>query len=795
MTFTIFCYGDGVFIDRIFNAVAAITNHGDFRYALMLVVSYTSLYVLLAAMLQGRIYDFKWFFSVLLIYSLLLMPRATVSIEDRFQGGGWGGPAQVHVVANIPMGLAFLASATSKLGDWLCLMMETVFSLPNGLRYEDNGPLFGSALVSAMNSFSITNANTAESLESFWHDCVFYDLVLGFYSLQDLVAASNLENFFSLHAASNRGFNYLNPQGQSKFLTCTQAFSGYLDVDLANEIAVAKPQITALAQNDLSSKLIQSGAVSMPLAFQYITGLSMSSSTALTQAALINSFAQGFYNFANPAQGNTGIYAYVQARAEQQRTLDYGVLGKISEKALPVIRDIFSAFLVSIFPIVALFSMAASGGMVIAVYARSMLWLALWPAIYAILNFGMTFFTSIAAQKALTLCSAGGCSLAYTLSNSYGLQSVLNLYTSISGYLMTSIPMIAWLMVQQSGAMLSQLAARVIQSYSQPVTAASADAGQGDFNQAQVHYDNVEAWSHASAPRNSSGFNWSDDGGFTTMHGSRGDVLSQSLSSTAVSINALESIEHSYSLSRQEMAASSRTSENKILHDRAQAWSQLQQISAELRESHETNHSESASHQQSAVLSDNSIDKVFSAFSKDHGFSHDEHKSLSVDLAAGLNFYSLGAKSSVAKTWSEVAFDKQDFIRQFMHSDQFSHALNVESSILQSKADMISAASSQKDIRQVGNLLQKSLHEESALSNIVQKQQRVDDQLAKIHRLQATSVHDFENAFIAELEDSGIDWRQGLQDLSLAKNTELSRHVQAIADQLIDTMARANRSD
>ena len=48
MIFTVFCYGDGDFLFHIFNAVAAMVNHDDFHYALMVVVSYVSLYVLVA---------------------------------------------------------------------------------------------------------------------------------------------------------------------------------------------------------------------------------------------------------------------------------------------------------------------------------------------------------------------------------------------------------------------------------------------------------------------------------------------------------------------------------------------------------------------------------------------------------------------------------------------------------------------------------------------------------------------------------------------------------------------------
>jgi conjugal transfer mating pair stabilization protein TraG len=79
----------------------------------------------------------KWLFFLAIFQALLLVPKVTVTIVDRT------GNEPPRAVANVPIGLGAFAHAMSKVGDWLTGAFETVFSLPDDVRFRKNGTLFG----------------------------------------------------------------------------------------------------------------------------------------------------------------------------------------------------------------------------------------------------------------------------------------------------------------------------------------------------------------------------------------------------------------------------------------------------------------------------------------------------------------------------------------------------------------------------------------------------------------------------------------------------------------------------
>ena len=112
-----------------------------------------------------------------------MVPKADVIVTDRIDA------TQSGVVSNVPLGLAATAGTFSLVGDWLTRSYETVFSLPNDLRYHESGMLFGQYLVEASTRFEITDQRLAANLSELWQACVFYDILLGLYGWEDLFAA------------------------------------------------------------------------------------------------------------------------------------------------------------------------------------------------------------------------------------------------------------------------------------------------------------------------------------------------------------------------------------------------------------------------------------------------------------------------------------------------------------------------------------------------------------------------------------------------------------------------------
>ncbi len=77
---------------------------------------------------------------MLLVFSVLIVPRVTVGIVDKTGGSA------VKVVDNVPFGMAVLGSVTSTIGHTLTELFETAFqvipgagALPSELAYQKNG--------------------------------------------------------------------------------------------------------------------------------------------------------------------------------------------------------------------------------------------------------------------------------------------------------------------------------------------------------------------------------------------------------------------------------------------------------------------------------------------------------------------------------------------------------------------------------------------------------------------------------------------------------------------------------
>jgi conjugal transfer mating pair stabilization protein TraG len=83
----------------------------------------------------------KWAGMYVLVTSLILYPKATVSIEDRT-----GIDIKPRIVDHVPLSLAIFASLTSRIGIGFTEMVETVFHMPDDMTYNKTGMLMGSRL-------------------------------------------------------------------------------------------------------------------------------------------------------------------------------------------------------------------------------------------------------------------------------------------------------------------------------------------------------------------------------------------------------------------------------------------------------------------------------------------------------------------------------------------------------------------------------------------------------------------------------------------------------------------------
>lgn len=578
----IYSYGGGDFLRIVFNGVAQIFGHSNYAVAISTAALLGFLAVLASAAFMRERMNYAWIIGIMSLYMTAVVPKVTVVINDRVV------PENTAAVDNIPFGIGVTASFFSQMSDWVTTTFETVFSLPNGLKYSESGFLFAQTLVEESTRFTITSPRLAENMAEFWKSCVFYDLLLGRYTWEEVSSSSNIYDFFKTRSSVSRLFLYRQADGNRTLHGCRGCTHLYEEIDneVANATSIYGVRLMP-GEQEVATALTKFSA-SMPVAYSYLTGLSASSANILQQNVLLNSLKRGLVNFASAADAPAAAQDFAQAKAESERKTTFAVMGKIAKKMLPMMKNIFEAGIYALFPIIILIALAGSVGKVALGYVKMLLWINLWPPLYAILNFVMAYYSSQEASAAVQQVGSAG----LTLATAGGLGSSLSDYANIASSLSISIPMISWLCVNMSGTMLAGLAGRFAQSYESPASSAANQISSGKVDIGNTSYFNTSAFQANSAPSESAGFaSYQGQDGVRHTMTSGGQYLDIQSSNLPVSIDhgssrvsaARES--HSQAIANEQAYAQSNIESNAVLQAHIDRVSDMVQRSGATSES------------------------------------------------------------------------------------------------------------------------------------------------------------------------------------------------------------------
>jgi conjugal transfer mating pair stabilization protein TraG len=177
----IYAYQNADSLFGVFNAAAAIHASGDYAAALAAVAFCGFAAALIAyAFAPEKLQGWKWLGTVVLVFSVLIVPKVTVGIVDKTGGSA------VKVVGNVPFGVAALGGITSTIGNTLTSLFETAFqvipgagALPVELSYQQNGLMFGNRLIRETGNVVFQDPAFRTDLINFIHNCTTYDLIDG----------------------------------------------------------------------------------------------------------------------------------------------------------------------------------------------------------------------------------------------------------------------------------------------------------------------------------------------------------------------------------------------------------------------------------------------------------------------------------------------------------------------------------------------------------------------------------------------------------------------------------------
>jgi hypothetical protein len=488
----VYAYWNTEQLEAIFNGVAAISSANAYATLLFTLVLLGFIIVMGTAVARLRAEEpMVWIFFLTFFYGVLFLPKDDVAIIDRTATAG-----APRVVANVPLGLAFFASTTSQVGDWLTRTFETVFALPIEVRFTGNGMLFGSRIIQGAMASHLLDVRFNNDLMEYVKSCVAPDLLTGYKSLEDLMKTediwSNLGDTNPARAVWLDGVTLTCPDGYTNLNT--RLPTALQDAHL-NMARLINPNAAMTATPAVLNGLL---AAQIPAAADVLMRVSTANSFDFVRQAIMVNFWRDAPGSLAAAVENTSAaqLAIAQSQAQASANSAYLTMAAVAEGALPKIRNVVQIIIIAIFPIVLILVLMAGhkGGIVLKSYVMAMFWIELWPVLYAVTS----YVAHLAAAPGVASGLIGGLAGAATgpglsLLNSINIEDTLLRDEAVAGMFSLLIPVMAYAILKGGEVAMSGLASQLMAPATAAAQKAGSEAGLGNLGMGNVRYDTFAA--------------------------------------------------------------------------------------------------------------------------------------------------------------------------------------------------------------------------------------------------------------------------------------------------------------
>ena len=497
MVMDYYAYWNGGQIRDLFEALVSICSGSSYEGLLKTAVLAGFLVTLTGALLKWQGLASKvYLFAAVLFYSVMLVPKVDVAIHDERS-------ADVYVVSNVPFGVGFFASATSKIGHFLTESFETAFSLPDAERFSKFGLVYPQR---ALNSLLAAGPVTPEGralTDRVIADCIGPEL------LDHPDKAAELSHSGDIWATISAA-GWINPARSSvssdgTVQRCDQALQS-LDQHL-NTVELdflSKRLGTVLVPERIDpADVIRR---TLPQSEALLLGVSRSLEQSLKHSVMLTALPRGMASIAAQAGAPLDLAAkYSASQANLTSEINYRTLARLAEHSLPKIRNCVEFIVIAAFPLMLLLMVAAgsAAGAVFRSFFVLLIWFQLWAPLFSVANYLMI---SVDANPMNRIASEFGGStlLAAGIIREAGATS-----QAIAGSIMLLIPVIAFALAKGSDMAFVSMATGLMAPAQGASSGASAQASAGNFNAGNVSMGNTSINS-ASANKSDLSSSWSD---------------------------------------------------------------------------------------------------------------------------------------------------------------------------------------------------------------------------------------------------------------------------------------------
>lgn len=479
--FVFYAYWNGNQIRDLFEGLVSVTNGSGFvQLAAFLVVTGMIACLLIGAVKGEGRSVISYFACAVLFWFVAIVPKATVVIEDvRSQ--------TVYNVDNVPLSMAFFASASSRIGHWLTQAYETAFIPADVAKYSSFGAVYPQRVMEVLQRTGPVTVQGRETLQAVLKNCVLPEVVLDGRKADEAMASSDLWTLIKSDGWVNPARVAVMPDGS--VLKCPAAVAELEQVLVNVEIPALKRwvhvKLDPQAVNPSTSI-----AASITQTESLLLGISRSAESSLKHSLMLTALPKVMSGHAVTVAGPAAM-ASTLARAQGNLAgeINYRTMAKMAEDALPKIRNALEFVVIAMFPVVALIALVSGSGMagVVRSYVTLLLTVQLWPALSSVVNYlviahDLHPFTLLAQNF-------GGSSLqAATLIRETGASS-----QAIAGALLCAVPVISYALVRAGDMAVGQLVGGLTQPAQNAAASQGAAIAAGNISQGNVSVSNVSS--------------------------------------------------------------------------------------------------------------------------------------------------------------------------------------------------------------------------------------------------------------------------------------------------------------
>ena len=497
MVMDYYAYWNGGQIRDLFEALVSICSGSSYEGLLKTAVLAGFLVTLTGALLKWQGLASKvYLFATVLFYSVMLVPKVDVAIHDERS-------ADVYVVSNVPFGVGFFASATSKIGHFLTESFETAFSLPDAERFSKFGLVYPQR---ALNSLLAAGPVTPEGralTDRVIADCIGPELLDHSDKAAELSHSGDIWATISADGWINPARSSVSSDGTVQ--RCDQALQNleqHLNTVELDFLSKRLGTVLVPERIDPADVIRRT----LPQSEALLLGVSRSLEQSLKHSVMLTALPRGMASIAAQAGAPLDLAAkYSASQANLTSEINYRTLARLAEHSLPKIRNCVEFIVIAAFPLMLLLMVAAgsAAGAVFRSFFVLLIWFQLWAPLLSVANYLMISVDANPMNRIATEFG-GSTLLAAGIIREAGATS-----QAIAGSIMLLIPLIAFALAKGSDMAFVSMATGLMAPAQGASSGASAQAAAGNFNAGNISMGNT-SMNSASANKSDLSSSWSD---------------------------------------------------------------------------------------------------------------------------------------------------------------------------------------------------------------------------------------------------------------------------------------------